>query len=384
MSATDTAARRDIVRAALRRLPRVDLGVRETPFEPMPRLSASLGGPQLYVKRDDLAGGPLGGNKTRMLEFVLAKAMAGRATAVVGGSAVQSNYSRQLAAGCARLGLACHLVLRRVRDGDDRLQGSLLLDHLYGANIHLLGDDRAAQILRLAELADELEADGEVVYRAPQASETDKPLHAAAYVSGAVEMLEQAAAAGVELSHLYVSSLDTTHAGLLVGVRASGADIVVRAISPNERTIFVNRTIEQEVSRLADAAADLLDLSVTIDPADVNTSTGHVGERYGALTPDCVEALALFARTEGLVLDPVYSAKAAAALIADVRSGALGAADTVLFWHTGGIPALFAYADELAPLLIRSADQFAVNARTRRGGTSDVGARTVRRLQKGR
>jgi 1-aminocyclopropane-1-carboxylate deaminase/D-cysteine desulfhydrase-like pyridoxal-dependent ACC family enzyme len=317
----------------------------------MPRLTAALGGPQLYVKRDDLAGGPLGGNKTRMLEFVLAKAVAGGATAVVGGSAAQSNYSRQLAAGCARLGLDCHLVLRLIRDGDERPQGSLLLDYLYGATVHFVSDDRAAQTRRLNELADELEGRGEVVYRAPQASEADKALHAAAYVSGAVEMLDQAAAAGVGLSHLYVSSLDTTHAGLLLGCRASGSDIVVRAISPNERAIFPDRTIEEEVARLAVEAAVILDLPVHVDPIDVDTSTYHVGERYGALTADGVEALGLFARTEAIVLDPVYSAKAAAALVADVRSGALGPDDAVLFWHTGGMPALFAYADEIGPWL---------------------------------
>jgi 1-aminocyclopropane-1-carboxylate deaminase/D-cysteine desulfhydrase-like pyridoxal-dependent ACC family enzyme len=349
------ADRRLAVRAALGRLPRVDLGVTVTPFEPLPRLTAALGGPRLYAKRDDLAGGPLGGNKTRMLEFVLAKAVASGATAVVGGSAAQSNYSRQLAAGCARLGLECHLVLRLIRAGDDRLQGSLLLDHLYGAAVHFVGDDRVLQTRRLNELAEELERAGTVVYRAPQASDADKALHAAAYVSGAVEMLDQAAAAGVELSHLYVCSLDTTHAGILVGCRASGSNVVVRAISPNERAIFPDRTIEEEVSRLAGEAAALLDLPINVDAGEVSTSAEHVGECYGALTAEGVEALGLFARTEGIVLDPVYSAKAAAALVADVRSGALTADDDVAFWHTGGVPALFAYADEIAPFLVPAA-----------------------------
>jgi 1-aminocyclopropane-1-carboxylate deaminase/D-cysteine desulfhydrase-like pyridoxal-dependent ACC family enzyme len=150
---------------------------------------------------------------------------------------------------------------------------------------------------------------------------------------------------------VYVSSLDTTHAGLLLGTRAGGSRAVVRAISPNERTIFPDRTIEEEVARLAQEAAALLDLPVRISPIDVSTSTRHVGERYGALTADAVEALQLFARTEALVLDPVYSAKAAAALLADIREGLLGSGDTVVFWHTGGMPALFAYADEIGPLL---------------------------------
>jgi L-cysteate sulfo-lyase len=335
------------VRAALAQLPRVDLGVRETPFEYLPRLTKALGGPQIYVKRDDLAGGPLGGNKTRMLEFVLAKAVNLGATAVVGGSAAQSNYSRQLAAGCAQLGLDCHLVLRQIRDGDDAVQGSLLLDHLYGATVELIGDDRPEQTRRLLALADELEGGGAVVYRAPQASESDKPLHAVAYVGAAVELLEQAAAAGVEPSHIYVASLDTTHAGLLLGLRAAGSAVRLRAISPNEREVFPDRTIEAEVVRLARAAAAQLGLSVSI-AADVTTSTDHVGTRYGAVTAEGLAAMRLFACTQAVVLDPVYTAKAAAALIADVERGELGSSDVVVFWHTGGMPALFAYAAEIA------------------------------------
>ena len=327
--------------------PRVALGVCATPLEPMPRLTAALGGPQLHIKRDDLAGGPLGGNKTRMLEYVLGKAIAEGATAVVGGSAAQSNYSRQLAAACARLGLDCHLVLRQVRPGDERLQGSLLLDHLYGATIELVGDDRAAQIDRLTERADALEREGAVVYRAPQASEVDKPLHAAAYTGAAVEMLEQATATGIDPTHVYCSSLDTTHAGLLLGLRAAGSTIELRAISPNERAIFADRTIEDEVARLVTAAGHLLGLAVPITAAEVSTSTAHVGSRYGDVTPEGIAALGLFARTESIVLDPVYTAKAAAALVADVKSGKLVSTDVVVFWHTGGMPAVFAYADEI-------------------------------------
>jgi 1-aminocyclopropane-1-carboxylate deaminase/D-cysteine desulfhydrase-like pyridoxal-dependent ACC family enzyme len=329
------------------RLPRVSLGVGETPLEPLPRLTAALRGPQLYVKRDDLAGGPLGGNKTRMLEFVLAKAIDSGATAVVGGSAAQSNYARQLAAACARLGLRCHLVLRRLRSGDERLQGSLLLDHLYGAWIEFVDDDRAEQIRRLSELAEGLEREGDVVYRAPQASEADKPLHAAAYAGAAVEMLEQAVALDIAPTHVYVSSLDTTHAGLLLGLRSAGSPIALRAISPNERAIFTDRTIEEEVARLTADAGRLLGLTVSISAADVVTSTAHVGTRYGDVTADGLDAMRLFARTEAIVLDPVYTAKAAAALIADVESGSLAPTDTVIFWHTGGMPAVFAYADAL-------------------------------------
>ena len=205
-------------------------------------------------------------------------------------------------------------------------------------------------------MADELAAAGEVVYAAPQASEDDKVLHAAAYVSGAVELLDQAAAAGVSLSHLYVSSLDTTHAGLLLGLRASGSTSSCgrsRPTSGRSSPIARSSRRSRGWSRVRPSCSTSRCASARVD---VETSTSHVGERYGVLTTDGVEALRLFARTEAIVLDPVYSAKAAAALIADVRSGVLDPGDTVVFWHTGGLPALFAYADAIGPLVARPAD----------------------------
>lgn len=346
MKRDDSSA--DALRRGLEGLPHVDLGVGVTALAEAPRLSAALGGPRILVKREDTAGGPLGGNKTRMLEYVLAKAIDIGADTVVGGSAAQSNYSRQLAAGCARLGLECHLVLRRVRGETlEAPQGSLLLDVLYGARIHLLGDDRDAQTRMLVELADELTSAGRVVYKAPQASVADKPLHAAAYAAGALELLDQLADLGVSPAALYVSSLDTTHAGLLLGLRASGAGFPLLAISPNEPAIFPDHTIEEEVADVATDAATLLGSTMRFAPSDVDASTDYVGAAYGDMTPAAVEAMKLFARTEALMLDPVYSAKAAAALIDDVRDGRYGPDETIVFWHTGGLPAVFAYADEL-------------------------------------
>jgi len=338
----------EAVRRALVAVPRIDLGVGVTPLEHLVRLSRELGGPQIYIKRDDIAGGPLGGNKTRMLEYVLAKALSIGATAVVGGSAVQSNYSRQLAAACARLGLDCHLVLRQIRPEDEVVQGSLLLDYLYGATVHLVHDDRDLQTRRLNELAESLEHAGDVVYRAPQASEADKPLHALAYVGAALELVEQAASLGFEPSHVYTSSLDTTHAGLLLGLRAAAPAVRLCAISPNEPAIFADRTIADEVAKLATSCAELLSIPMSVDPSTVATCTTFVGERYGAITQAGLAAMRLFARAEAIVLDPVYSAKAAAAMIDDIGSGLLGGDDIVVFWHTGGLPAVFAYAAEIA------------------------------------
>jgi 1-aminocyclopropane-1-carboxylate deaminase/D-cysteine desulfhydrase-like pyridoxal-dependent ACC family enzyme len=312
----------------------------------LPRLSARLGGPAIYVKRDDLAGGSFGGNKTRMLEYVLGRAVAFGADTVVGGSAVQSNYSRQLAAACARLGLRCHLVLRRVRPRDGELQGSLLLDHLYGAHVEFV-DDRDEQRERFAEVAASLERSGARVYMFPSASNADRPLHAAAYAGAVLELDEQVAAAGVVPTHVYVASLDTTHAGLLLGLRACGLDADLRVFSPNERDVFGGRSIEQEVAAVSSAAAELLGLRFTIAPDDVAVSADHVGDRYGAVTNEAIAALELFASTEAVLLDPVYTAKAAAGLVHDIARGELGPDHTVVFWHTGGVPAVFAYAADV-------------------------------------
>lgn len=342
------------LRKGLDRLPRVDLGVGVTPLVRAGRLSDALGGPRILIKRDDLAGGPLGGNKTRMLEYVLAKALEGGADTVIGGSAAQSNYSRQLAAGCARLGLSCHLVLRSVRGEQlDEPQGSLLLDLLYGADVRLVADDRDLQVQALHALADELADRGRRVYRAPQASEEDKPLHSAAYSGGALELLDQLADIGVAPTAIYVSSLDMTHAGLLLGLRASDADTPLHAISPNERSIFTDRTIEEEVAQLATAAADLLGTPFSVVPGEVSTSSDHVGGAYGDLTDAGVAATVAFARTEAVVLDPVYSAKAASAMMLDVKAGRYGREETIVFWHTGGMPAVFAYAADIGSTLTR-------------------------------
>lgn len=336
------------VAAAIARLDRVDLGVVPTPIVSLPRLSRHLGGPRIHVKRDDVAGGTQGGNKTRMLEFVLANAIAQGADTVVGGSAVQSNYSRQLAAACARLGLECHLVLRKVRGArDERVEGSLLLDLLYGAHVTFVDEDRVLQRERQLALGASLTSAGRHVYYAPIASDTDKPLHAIAYANGAIEALAQLREQGIRPTTIYVCTLDTTHAGLLLGLRAAGSDMRLSAISPNERAIFTDRSIEDEVARVATSGARTLGLDIAFEAGDVDTDTDHVGEGYGAVTPDGVRAIRTFARTEGLMLDPVYTAKAAAAMLQNIAVGAHASDEDILFWHTGGLPALFAYSDAL-------------------------------------
>lgn len=336
------------LRRAIDALPRIKLAVLPTPLDEAPRLSAKLGGPRILVKRDDLTGLAMGGNKVRMFEFVLARARQLGADVVVGGSAVQSNYSRQLAAACAHLGLDCHLVLRRVRGReDDEVQGNLLLDLILGARVQIV-DGWAEHAQALRDLVETLQRRGHRVYKARNASDEDNALHAVAYSEAALELEAQLSSRGAKATHHYISSLDTTHAGLLIGFRALGSTSLLRAVSPFEASVWPDRTIEEEVVRIANSTADLLKLEVRMAVPNIHVTTKFAGERYGLRTPEGVEAAKIFASTEGLLLDPVYTGKAAAALISDIRTGVLTRHDTVVFWHTGGQPAIFAYGNDFA------------------------------------
>jgi 1-aminocyclopropane-1-carboxylate deaminase/D-cysteine desulfhydrase-like pyridoxal-dependent ACC family enzyme len=207
--------------------------------------------------------------------------------------------------------------------------------------------EREDQMRCLREVADEQRARGRTVYLALIADERDKWLQAAAYVSGYLEMLDQATARGIRVDHIYAATLEATHGGLLVGILGCDSPTRLRAISPNEASVWPGRTIEEEVARVANEVADNLGIPLGVTPADVDITTRHAGPRYGAVTAEALEALRLFGRTEALILDPVYTAKGAAGLIHEIREGRVGPDDTVVFWHTGGAPALFAYAAEL-------------------------------------
>jgi 1-aminocyclopropane-1-carboxylate deaminase/D-cysteine desulfhydrase-like pyridoxal-dependent ACC family enzyme len=337
----------EAVRMAVERMPRVHLAHLPTPLDEAPRLSAALGGPRVFIKRDDLTGLALGGNKTRMFEFVLADALARGADTVVAGAAVHSNYARQLAAACARLGLDCHLVLRTTRDGDDEVQGSLLLDLIVGAHVSIIDGDREVQAAAIRAVAEDLERRGRRVFLGLIADESSKWLQSAAYVSGYLELHDQAAAAGIHVDHIYAATLEATHAGLLIGLLATNSESRLQAISPNEGSVWPGRTIEEEVARLATEVTGRMGIDLTVTPDDVRTTTDYAGDAYGQVTEAGLEAIRLFGRTEGILLDPVYTAKGAAGLIDHIRQGRLSAADTVVFWHTGGAPAIFAYAADL-------------------------------------
>ncbi|HEX5504333.1 MAG TPA: D-cysteine desulfhydrase family protein [Thermomicrobiales bacterium] len=327
-------------------LPRLPLAHLPTPLEPAPRLTAALGGPPIYVKRDDLTGLALGGNKARKLEYLLADAQRLGATTVITTGSTQSNHCRQTAAGARVAGLRCVLVLDAPTP-DPPLQGNYLLDRLLGAEIRLVGGE-AEREPALAEVAADLRRRGEVPYVIPGGG--SNPLGAAAYVAAVFEVVEQLRAAGWVARHLYATSSTSggTHAGLALGQRLADAPFDVVGIAIEDDAAAVRRV----VTPLANATAEFLDAAVRLAPDDLVVDDRFVGPGYAIPTPECLAAIGLAARTEGLLLDPIYTGKTLAGLIDHVRTGRLGPDEPVIFLHSGGVPALFAQAGELGPALL--------------------------------
>jgi 1-aminocyclopropane-1-carboxylate deaminase/D-cysteine desulfhydrase-like pyridoxal-dependent ACC family enzyme len=339
------------LRKRIARLPRANLAFLPTPLHELPRFSQALGGPRIYMKRDDQTGLAFGGNKTRMFDFLLAEVAAEGADTVIGGAAVQSNYCRQLTAACSALGLEVHLVLRRVRGAkDDDIQGNFLLDLIAGAHVHVIDATQEEQNQALYALSDRLRARGKKPYVVRMANDEDLAPDVIAYIECFCEIVEQARALDIDPTHIYVSSLDTTQAGLELGKRALGSAIDIVGITPADWEPDIPRVITAYLNH----ASARLDLPIEVHPEDVANSSAYVGAGYGRVTVEGVEMIKLMARTEGIFLDPVYTSKACAALAEHVRKGGLTPDDTVVFIHTGGTPALFAYRDELDPAGLKS------------------------------
>jgi D-cysteine desulfhydrase family pyridoxal phosphate-dependent enzyme len=319
-------------------LPRLHLAHLPTPLEPLPHLSAALG-PRLWIKRDDQTGLAAGGNKTRKLEFLLAEAQRREADTLLTVGGPQSNHCRQTAAAAARLGLRCVLVLGG-HAGQARAGGNLLLDHLLGAEVIWAGERTREAVMD--ERAEAERAAGRQPYAIPLGGST--ALGAAGYALAMAELLEQARAAGVRFDRVVVaSSSGGTQAGLVAGARLHGFEGEVLGISIDEERAALQST----VARLAAETAALLGQPHALAPDDISVDANYLGGGYGVMGQPEREAIRLFALTEGILLDPVYTGRAAAGLLDLVRRGTIGRGETVLFWHTGGTPALFAYADEL-------------------------------------
>ena len=317
-------------------IPRVRFAHLPTPVEAMPRLSAALGGPRLLIKRDDQTGMALGGNKTRKLEFLLAEAQANGARTLITAGAVQSNHCRQTAAVAAHFGLDCILVL--AGDPPARPSGNLLLDQFFGAQVVWTDfDGRDALLKRTFNAA---WSEGRRPYLIPYGG--SNPTGAAAYVYAIEELLTQ----DVEPDWiLFPSSSGGTQAGLVLGARRFGFKGKVMGISVDEPA----RALQEWVAALATETSERFGQKSLFGPEDVLVNADYIGAGYGVMGLPEREAILMFARYEGLLLDPVYTGRAAAGMIDLVRKGFFKATETVLFWHTGGVPALFAdrYADEL-------------------------------------
>lgn len=329
------------LRRVIGKLPRLDLAHLPTPLEETPRFAKRIGAGRLFLKRDDCTGLLFGGNKTRHNEFLLAEALRQGADVIVWGAGVQSNNCRQTAAACCKLGLECRLYLSRAAHNDD-VQGNLLLDHLMGARIeiidHPMGPDLDNYVLAKAEQA---RAEGRKPYCWDRV--TGRPLAAVSYVLCLAEILEQMRQRDLEPDVIYVAAAGATGAGVALGKAVLGFQGAVRLALP----IRWPWNVQEDLAEVANQCAALLGLPHRVSPRDIEATEDYIGAGYGVITPAGREAMDLLARTEGILLDPVYTSKAMAALIDDVRRRRVTPEQTAVFIHTGGLPALFAYRDEL-------------------------------------
>ncbi len=328
------------LRNRLAALPRFHLTELPTPLDDLPNLRAELGGPRILVKRDDLTQSALGGNKNRKFQFEVGDALArGCDVLVWGGGVAQSNHARQCAAAARRAGLDVVLVLNRGPHGAD-MQGNRLLLDLMDVDVRFTGrDEMFGTDAELNGVADELAAVGRRPYVIRYS-----PLTAVGYVECMLEIAEQCEALDLRPTHVYVASGGGTQAGLEVGRRALGLDLTIHGFSP----LRVQGGRTATMAEIAQMCAVHLRLDLDIRPQELSNSDAMVGSAYAEPTPEGLQAIRLLARTEGIFLEPVYTAKAFAALLNDVREDRLGADDCVVFVHTGGAPLLFAYAQELA------------------------------------
>ena len=328
----------------LSRFSRVSLAHLPTPLEYLPRLTKHLGGPNIWVKRDDCTGLGTGGNKTRKLEFLMADARDHGADTVVTQGAVQSNHARQTAAAACRLGMHCELVFeKRIAGGSDAYlqSGNVLLDRLFGANIREVakGADMDAE---LEKVADEVRKKNRNPYVIPGGG--SNPVGALGYVDCAQELVAQANRQGLVIDCIvHATGSAGTQAGLAVGLKANNCRIPLLGISVSAGSDLQ----EEKVFRLAGQTAEFTGVPGIIERGDVVCNSDYVGDGYGIPTEAMNSALLLLARLEGLLFDPVYSGKALAGVIDLVGKGHFANAQNIVLIHTGGAAGLFAYVDQL-------------------------------------
>ena len=349
MTRVETAEAMTDIFDKLDAMPRCPLGHTPTPLERMANLEKRFDGVELFVKRDDCTGLAMGGNKVRQLEFYFGQALEAGADTVLITGAVQSNFVRLAAAAAATLGMQCHIQLEeRVAKNDPlyRTSGNVLLDKMLGATLHSYpdGEDEAGADARLHEIADDLRAKGRTPYIIPLAP-GHPPFGALGYVRAARELARQIEAQNLNVTEIVVASgSGHTHGGTLFGVKAMGLALRVTGVC-------VRRDTKQQRPRIikrCQEIADLLGVDNPVADEDVIVTDEFLAPGYGRLNAATRQAIALAARNEALLLDPVYTGKVMAGLLD--RAGQVAPGSGLVFMHTGGTPAVFAYEPELAQL----------------------------------
>lgn len=324
----------------LSRFPRIRFAHLSTPLELMENLSKHLGGPKIWIKRDDCTGLAGGGNKTRKLEFLMGDAVHKGADTIITQGATQSNHARQTAAIAAKMGMQCHILLEDRTASDDveyNYNGNVMLDQLFGASLSKYQADTDMN-KAMAELAEKLRGEGKKPYIIPGGG--SNVVGALGYVNAALELLGQANDMGLKIDHVVHATGSTgTQAGLVTGFVGSNSLIPVLGIGVRA----AREAQEANVFKLAEQTAEYLGIAGVVKREHVVANCNYVGSGYGIPTRDGIEAIELFARCESILLDPVYSAKGAAGMIDLIIKGEFDKTENIVFVHTGGSQALFGY-----------------------------------------
>ena len=324
-----------------RSLPRKQLGFFPTPLVTLDHLSDRMGGPRILMKRDDQTGVASGGNKVRKLEFLIGEALSRGCDTVITGGAAQSNHCRQTAAAAAACGLQCHLVLGG--EEPDVLDGNLLLDDLLGGRIHWTGEFRKGE--KIPVIVEQLESKGHKPYVIPYGGSS--PTGAVGFVEAVSELHQQLDQQNESISHVvFASSSGGTQAGLIVGKSIFGHRFELIGIGIDKGEAGES-PFADHVLNLANTTAELLDLDADFQLSDIVVREEYLGDGYGVVGELERRAIRLTAETEGILLDPVYTGRAMGGLIDMIERGEFSSNNRVLFWHTGGLPALFSYTKEL-------------------------------------
>jgi D-cysteine desulfhydrase family pyridoxal phosphate-dependent enzyme len=320
---------------------KINLGFFPTPLQPLPRLSEKYPGFTIYIKRDDQTGLASGGNKTRKLEYLIQEAIEKNCNTVITAGAQQSNHCRQTAAACAATGLECHLLLGGTEP--EKYNGNLLLSYLLGANIHFTGGNRKGEDIALLKTA--LNSVGKRCYVIPYGG--SNCIGALGFVNGVKELKQQLTEFNLKIDYIFfASSSGGTQAGLTLGKDLFGLKTELMPINI-DKSETEGLPLEKVVLNIVNEGKKMVDFVKDYQPGEIRLIKGYDENEYGVVTNDEIFAIKELATTEGILLDPVYTARAFYGMLDHLKNKKIAPGSTVLFWHTGGLPANFYYADQL-------------------------------------